>query len=52
MWAADGCIQDVVYLGMHTRYLVRLDRGGEMTVAAQNRDISSQEALAAQGRRV
>jgi putative spermidine/putrescine transport system ATP-binding protein len=52
MWAADGHIQDVVYLGMHTRYLVRLDEGGEMTVAAQNRDISSQEALAAQGRQV
>lgn len=51
-WAADGHIQDIVYLGVHTRYVVQLDGGGEMTVVEQNRNTSSGEAMSAQGRRV
>jgi putative spermidine/putrescine transport system ATP-binding protein len=49
---AAGRIRDVVYLGMHTRYLVALDAGGELTVVAQNLETTSMEALAARGRRV
>ena len=49
---ATGRIRDVVYLGMHTRYLVELDAGGELTVVAQNLDATSMDALAARGRPV
>jgi putative spermidine/putrescine transport system ATP-binding protein len=49
---ATGHIRDVVYLGMHTRYLVDLDGGGELTVVAQNLDSTSMDALAAKGRSV
>jgi len=52
MCAADGQIRDVVYLGMYTRYLVELDLGGDLTVAAQNLEATSMEALATRGRRV
>jgi putative spermidine/putrescine transport system ATP-binding protein len=48
---AEGRIREVVYLGMHTRYLVEVD-GGELTVVAQNLETTSMEALAARGRRV
>jgi len=50
--AAHGCIRDVVYLGVHTRYIVELDVGGELTVIQQNLDTTSMEVLAARGRRV
>jgi putative spermidine/putrescine transport system ATP-binding protein len=50
--SALGRIRDVVYLGMHTRYQVVLDGGGELTVVAQNLDGTSTEALAAKGRSV
>lgn len=52
MCAADGHIRDVVYLGMHTRYLVELDSGGDLTVVSQNLDSTSTDALAAKGRPV
>ncbi len=52
MCAASGHVRVVVYLGMHTRYLVELDGGGELTVVAQNLDTTSMDALAAQGRLV
>ena len=42
----------MLYLGMHTRYQVALDGGGELTVVAQNLDGTSTEALAAKGRSV
>jgi putative spermidine/putrescine transport system ATP-binding protein len=48
----EGRIRDVVYLGMHTRYVVELDAGGELTVVEQNLSTTSMEALAARGRRV
>jgi putative spermidine/putrescine transport system ATP-binding protein len=49
---AEGRIREVVYLGMHTRYLVDVDGGGELTVVAQNLETTSMEALAARGKRV
>jgi putative spermidine/putrescine transport system ATP-binding protein len=50
--SAPGHIRDVVYLGMHTRYVVELDAGGELTVVQQNLETTSMDALAARGRRV
>ena len=47
-----GRIRDVVYVGMVTRYIVELDAGGELVVVRQNLETSSQEVLAARGRRV
>ncbi len=45
-------IREVVYVGMVTRFVVDLDRGGTLVVVRQNLETSSQEALAEQGRRV
>jgi len=50
--SAGGRIRDVVYLGMHTRYVVELDAGGELTVVQQNLEATSMDALAARDRRV
>jgi putative spermidine/putrescine transport system ATP-binding protein len=47
-----GRIRDVVYVGMFTRYVVKLDAGGELTIVKQNLETSSQEALESRGRRV
>jgi putative spermidine/putrescine transport system ATP-binding protein len=52
MVATDGRIQEVVYLGLYTRYLVELDAGGGLTVIEQNLHTTSMDALAARGRRV
>jgi putative spermidine/putrescine transport system ATP-binding protein len=52
MCSAEGRIRDVVYLGMHTRYLVELDGGGDLTVIEQNLETTSMEVLATRGRRV
>jgi putative spermidine/putrescine transport system ATP-binding protein len=52
MCSASGRIRDVVYLGMHTRYQVTLDSGGDLTVVAQNLDSTSMDVLAARGRPV
>ena len=38
-------IKGVVYAGMVTRYVVELDRGGELQVVRQNLETSSAEAL-------
>jgi putative spermidine/putrescine transport system ATP-binding protein len=50
--SALGRVQQVVYLGPDTRYIVALDAGGELVVTQQNLQTSSMEALAAQGRPV
>jgi putative spermidine/putrescine transport system ATP-binding protein len=50
--AETGKIRDVVYAGMLTRYVVELDRGGELQVVQQNLETSSAEALDARGRAV
>jgi putative spermidine/putrescine transport system ATP-binding protein len=52
MHAETGRIRDVVYAGMVTRFVVVLDRGGELQVVRQNLESSSAEALDAQGRAV
>jgi putative spermidine/putrescine transport system ATP-binding protein len=36
---ADGRVRDVVYLGMHSRYLVELDAGSDLTVVIPNADL-------------
>ena len=48
----EGRVDDVSYVGMVTRYVVELDRGGELQVVRQNLEMSSQEALEQRGRRV
>ncbi len=50
--SAVGRIRDVVYVGPDTRYIVRLEVGGELVVTQQNLETSSMEALATQGRHV
>ncbi len=50
--AETGRIRDVVYAGMVTRFVVELDRGGELQVVRQNLETSSAEALDAKGREV
>ncbi len=47
-----GRIRDVVYLGAVTRYVVRLDAGGELVALRQNLETSSAEALEQRGTRV
>ena len=47
-----GRIRDVVYAGMVTRYVVELDRGGELQVVRQNLETSSAQALDAKDRAV
>ncbi len=47
-----GKVADVAYAGMMTRYLVALDRGGELLVVRQNLETTSEEALAEKGRDV
>ncbi|HTP09652.1 MAG TPA: ABC transporter ATP-binding protein [Anaerolineae bacterium] len=50
--SVNGRIRDVVYLGMHTRYLVELDGGSDLTVVQQNLHTTSMDVLAAKGRAV
>jgi putative spermidine/putrescine transport system ATP-binding protein len=52
MHAETGRIREVVYAGMVTRFIVALDRGGELQVVRQNLETSSAEALDAKGRAV
>jgi putative spermidine/putrescine transport system ATP-binding protein len=52
MHTETGRIRDVVYAGMVTRFVVELDRGGELQVVQQNLETSSAEALDAKGRAV
>jgi putative spermidine/putrescine transport system ATP-binding protein len=48
----SGKIREVVYAGMATRYIVELDDGGELTVAVQNLETTSAQALKTQGKSV
>lgn len=52
MCSAAGCIRDVAYLGVLTRYTVELDGGGELIVVEQNLNTTSMDALAARNRPV
>ncbi|MDX2140642.1 MAG: ABC transporter ATP-binding protein [Chloroflexota bacterium] len=49
---ASGKVRDVVYLGMHTRYLIELDGGGDVTVVQQNLESTSMSVQAAKGQPV
>jgi putative spermidine/putrescine transport system ATP-binding protein len=51
-YAATGRVDDVVYLGAVTRYLVDLEQGGRLVVLQQNLDVESMEALEVKGDRV
>ncbi|MEO6206318.1 MAG: ABC transporter ATP-binding protein [Candidatus Limnocylindrales bacterium] len=50
--AAPGTIQDVVYLGPDTRYIVELAAGSRLVVTQQNLATTSTEAVAQQGKAV
>jgi putative spermidine/putrescine transport system ATP-binding protein len=50
--AEEGRIDDVVYLGMVTRYVIELDAGGTLIAVSQNRETAAAEVLEARGRRV
>jgi putative spermidine/putrescine transport system ATP-binding protein len=52
MHAEPGRIREVVYAGMVTRFVVELDRGGELQVVRQNLETSSAQAVDAKGRGV
>jgi putative spermidine/putrescine transport system ATP-binding protein len=47
-----GRIEDVIYLGMVTRYVVALAAGGTLTAVRQNLETAAAEALEARGRTV
>jgi len=50
MYAVDGRIRDVVYLGLYTRYLVELEGGSDLVVVQQNLATTSMDVLSARGR--
>jgi putative spermidine/putrescine transport system ATP-binding protein len=52
MYAVDGRVRDVVYLGLYTRYLIELEGGDDLVVVEQNLDTTSMDALAVRGRSV
>jgi putative spermidine/putrescine transport system ATP-binding protein len=47
-----GRVEDVIYLGMVTRYVVELDAGGTLIAVEQNRETAAADVLEAQGRHV
>jgi putative spermidine/putrescine transport system ATP-binding protein len=47
-----GVVEEVLYLGVVTRYGVKLDGGGRLVAVCQNLKTAAAEALEAQGRRV
>ena len=50
--AEGGRIEDVIYLGMGTRYVIALEAGGTLTAVRQNLETAAAEALEARGRAV
>jgi putative spermidine/putrescine transport system ATP-binding protein len=48
-FAVDACVQDVIYLGLYTRYIMALSVGGEMVVIQQNLNTTRNDALAVRG---
>ena len=51
MTVEPGTVEEVVYVGMSTRYIIRLDRGEHLVAVRQNMDAPGQ-ALRYEGRRV
>ena len=52
MFAADGKVRDVIYLGLYTRYLVELDGGGDLVVVEQNLKTTSMDVMRAKNQQV
>ncbi len=52
MFCIDGVIQDVVYLGLFTRYLVEIEDGSDLVVIVQNLKTTSMDVLSAKGQKV
>ncbi len=52
MCCIAGQVQDVVYVGMHTRYTVLLETGIEMVVVEQNMDVTSRDVTDVRGKSV
>jgi putative spermidine/putrescine transport system ATP-binding protein len=52
LYTEMGTVRDVAYVGMVTRFLVDLERGGELQVVRQNLEQTSAEALEQRGRKV
>jgi putative spermidine/putrescine transport system ATP-binding protein len=52
MFAADGKVRDVIYLGLYTRYLVELDGGGDLVVVEQNLKTTSMDVMQVRGQNV
>ncbi len=50
--AVDGCIDDALYFGINTRFVVRLDGGATLTVIEQNLAVQGSEAAARRGEAV
>jgi putative spermidine/putrescine transport system ATP-binding protein len=48
----SGRIDDVIYLGMVTRYVIRLEAGGTLIAISQNRETAAADVLEAKGRHV
>jgi putative spermidine/putrescine transport system ATP-binding protein len=46
-----GLVREVVYVGPITRYIVELDKGGQLVAIRQNLETSSQDALKQRGNR-
>lgn len=51
-YGVQGVVRDVVYLGMHTRYLIELENDTDLSVVEQNLHTTSMDVLATRGRKV
>jgi putative spermidine/putrescine transport system ATP-binding protein len=52
MYAIDGTIRDVIYLGLYTRYLVEIAQGIDLVVISQNLKTTSADVFSAKGNAV
>jgi putative spermidine/putrescine transport system ATP-binding protein len=48
----QGVVEEVIYLGMVTRFIVALDAGGALTVVRQNLETQAEDVADLRGRRV
>ena len=52
VFATNGMVRDVVYLGLYTRYLVELEGGGDLVVVEQNLKTTSMDVTKTKGQKV
>jgi putative spermidine/putrescine transport system ATP-binding protein len=52
MYAIDGVVRDVVYLGLFTRYLIEIENGSDLVVVEQNLRQTSMDVLSVKGQKV